>query len=268
MSVHVDPSAIVDPQAALDDNVAIGPFCVVGAGAFIGSGTRLLSHVSITGNVRIGHDNVIYPFCSIGAEPQDLSYRGSPTWVVIGDRNIIRESVSIHRGTEKEYGVTRIGSDNFIMAGCHIGHDCNIGSHVHVANNTTMGGHVYVQDYAAMSGLIGVHHFATIGSHSFVGGMSRISTDVPPYMLVEGHPAAVRCVNVVGLKRRGFSADEIHSLVEAHRLVYRNRMPADQARKMLEDRDCLSEACEKLFDFLAEQRLGRYGRGRERFRAA
>lgn len=268
MAIHVDPTAIVDAKAVLDDNVAIGPYCVIGAGAFVGSGTRLHSHITIAGNVRLGHDNVIYPFCSIGAEPQDLSYRGSPTWVVMGDRNVIRESVTIHRGTEKEYGVTSIGSDNFFMVGCHIGHDCNVGSHIYMANNCVLGGHVYVQDYASLSGLIGVHHFASIGSYSFVGGMSRINMDVPPYMLVEGHPAVVRCVNIVGLKRRGFSAIEIQSLTEAHRLVFRNRMNAEGACKVLEDHGKLTEPAQKLFAFLSEQRLGRYGRGRERFRAA
>jgi UDP-N-acetylglucosamine acyltransferase len=268
MAIHVDPTAVVDPNAVLDEDVSIGPYSVIGAGAFIGSGTRVLNHVTITGNVRIGHDNVIYPHCVIGAEPQDLSYRGSPTWVVIGDRNLIREMVTIHRGTEKEYGITRIGSDNFFMCGCHVGHDCVVGSHVHMANATTLGGHVHVHDYAALSGLIGVHHFTTIGSYSFIGGMSRIVTDVPPYMLVEGNPAVARCVNTVGLKRRGFDAQEIRSLTEAHRLRFRAKMTAEQALKVLESRDLVTESVKKLFDFIAEQRLGKNGRARERFRKA
>ncbi|MFO0949497.1 MAG: acyl-ACP--UDP-N-acetylglucosamine O-acyltransferase, partial [Planctomycetota bacterium] len=258
----------VHPNAVLDENVSIGPFCIVEEGAFIGSGTKLLSHVSILGQVRIGHDNVIYPQCIIGAEPQDTSYKGAPTWVVIGDRNILREMVTIHRATQKEQGITRVGSDNFIMAGSHIAHDVFVGNNVTMANNTMLSGHVHVQDFAALSGMIGVHHFVTVGSYAFVGGLSRIVTDVPPYMLVEGNPAEVRCVNLVGLKRRGLKPDEIQHLTHAHRLLYRMKMGVSQARNMLENSGEMSAPVQRLFEFLDHQRLGRHGRGRERRRAA
>lgn len=268
MAIHIHPTALVDPQAALDDEVHIGPYCVIGPGAFIGAGTVLDSHVTISGDARIGEENRIHPGCVIGAEPQDTSYRGVPTWIVIGDRNVIREGVTIHRATEKEYGITRIGSDNYIMAGCHVAHDVHVGSHVTMANATLLSGHVHVHDYASLSGMIGVHHFATIGSYAFVGGMSRISTDVPPYMLVEGNPAAVRCVNLVGLRRRGFCPQEIQSLVEAHRLLYRVKMAAAQARTILENHEHLTDPVRKLFEFLDRQRKGRHGRAREAERAA
>lgn len=268
MAVDVHPTAIVDPDAVLDDHVSIGPYCVISGGSFIGSGTRLHNHVTLMGNVRIGHDNVIYPHTVIGAEPQDLSYRGSPTWVVIGDRNLIREGVTIHRATEKEHGITRLGSDNFIMAACHLAHDVIVGSHVSMANGTMLSGHVHVHDYATLSGMIGVHHYCTIGSYSFVGGLSRITTDVPPYMLVEGNPSAVRCVNLVGLKRRRLSPLDIQSLVEAHRLLYRVKMGAAQAREILEGNDHLTEPVLQLFAFLERQHKGRNGRGRESLRAA
>lgn len=268
MAVHIHPTAIVDSNAALDDNVTIGPYCVVGPGAFIGSGTVLHNHVTLMGNVRIGHDNQIFPNTVIGAEPQDLSYRGSPTWVVIGDRNIIREGVTIHRATEKEMGVTRLGSDNFLMAGCHLAHDVIVGSHVTLANGTLLSGHVHVHDYAAMSGMIGVHHFCTIGSYCFVGGLSRVVMDVPPFMLVEGNPSAIRCVNLVGLKRRGMSQVNIKSLTVAHRLLYRVKMGTKQARKVLEEQGQFTEPVAQLFEFLESSHQGRHGRGREGRRAA
>lgn len=268
MAVHIHPTAIVDANAALDDNVTIGPFCLVGPGAFIGSGTVLHNNVTLMGNVRIGHDNVIYPNCVIGAEPQDRSYRGSPTWVVIGDRNVIRENVTIHRGTEKELGITRLGSDNFLMAGCHLAHDVVVGSHVYIANNTLLSGHVHVHDHATMSGMIGVHHFCTIGSFSFIGGLSRITTDIPPYMLAEGNPSVIRCVNLVGLKRLGMSQVDIKSLTVAHRLLYRVKMGSVQAKKTLISNGQWTPPVENLFAFLESQHQGRNGRGREGKRAA
>lgn len=268
MGVNIHPTSIVHPNAVLDENVTIGPFCVVEEGAFIGSGTKLHGHVSILGQVRIGHDNVIHPQCTIGAEPQDIGYKGAPTWVVLGDRNVIREMVTIHRATQKEQGITRIGDDNFIMAGSHVAHDVHVGNHVTMANSTMLSGHVHVHDYAALSGMIGVHHFVTVGSYAFVGGMSRIVTDVPPYMLVEGNPAEVRCVNLVGLKRRGLKTEEIQNLTHAHRLLYRMKMGVSQARSILETNGELSTPVLKLFEFLDNQRQGRHGRGRERRRAA
>ena len=158
------------------------------------------------GNVTIGCRNHLYPGVVIGGEPQDISYRGADTKVVIGDDNIIRECVTINRATEKEDGVTRVGNHNFLMACCHVAHDCQLGDHIIIANGTLLGGHVHVHDHASLSGAVAVHHFATIGSYSFVAGVSAVRHDVPPYMLVEGYPARPRCINAVGLKRNNFSA--------------------------------------------------------------
>lgn len=268
MAVHVHPTAIVDPGATLDEHVSIGPYCVVGAGAFIGSHTKLISHVQIMGNVRLGHHNTVYPFCVLGAEPQDIHYDGAPTWVVIGDHNVFREMITIHRATTKELGITRIGSHNYLMANCHVAHDCNLGSHIAMANFTAFSGHVHVHDYATFSGQLGVHQFTTIGSHSFVAGMSRIVQDVPPFMLVEGNPAMVRCVNIVGLKRRGFASADIHHLTEAHRLLYRVKTGAAAARAVLEEGRRMTEPVRDLFAFLEQQHQGKHGRARERLRAA
>jgi UDP-N-acetylglucosamine acyltransferase len=268
MAVSIHPSAIVDPAAALDDGVVIGPGCVVGPGAFLGEGTRLINHVTIMGNVRMGRNNVVYPNCVIGSDPQDHGYRGEETWVVIGDDNIFREAVTIHRATTKENGITRIGDHNMLMGGVHVAHDVIIGSQVNIANNTAIGGHVHIHDYAALSALIGVHQFTTIGSYSFIGGLARIVMDVPPFMLIEGNPMEIRCVNVIGLKRRGFSQIEIQSLAEAHRLLYRMKIGSFKALDSLRSEGRITEPVQKLFDFLDKQHSGRHGRGRERKRAA
>ena len=178
----------IDPRAEIDDEVEIGPFCVIGPKARIGRGTRLENNVTLMGNVTIGCYNHIFPNAVIGGEPQDISYTGSDTKVVIGDHNIIRECVTINRASEKEEGVTRIGDHNFLMACCHVAHDCQLGNHIIIANGTLLAGHVHVHDYASLSGAVAVHHFATIGSYSFVAGLSAVRHDVPPYMLVEGFP--------------------------------------------------------------------------------
>ena len=268
MAVHVDPTAIVDPGAVLDDDVAVGPFCVVGAGAFLGRGTRLISHVSVQGNVRMGRDNVVHPNCVIGADPQDLGYRGEPTWVVIGDGNTFREGVTIHRATTKEHGVTRVGSNNYFMAMVHIAHDVHVGSHVIVANMTQLSGHVHVEDYAVLSGMVGVHHFATIGRFAFVSGTTPVRTDVPPYMLAEGWPAEIRKVNVVGMRRHGFTPEEIRSVSEAHRILYRRQLAYDQARDAIEREVPPTAPVKELLAFLDRQRSGAKGRAREGRRAA
>lgn len=268
MAIHVDPTAVVDPNAVLDDEVTIGPYCVIGPGAFIGSGTRLLNHVTVMGNVRIGHNNVFYPNCVIGAEPQDLGYRGEPTWVVIGDRNTFREACTVHRATTKDLGVTRIGCDNFFMSMVHIAHDCLVGSKIIIANMTQLSGHAQVEDFAVLSGMVGVHHFATIGRYSFVGGMSAIRTDVAPFMLYEGWPAEPTKVNIIGLRRNGFSREDINSLTECHRIIWRRGLGYDQARNEIESTVAPSAAVQELLAFIDRQRSGKKGRAREGRRAA
>jgi UDP-N-acetylglucosamine acyltransferase len=220
------------------------------------------------GHVTIGQNNHIYPGVVIGGEPQDISYRGSDTQVVIGDSNCIREGVTINRATEKESGVTSVGNHNFFMACSHVAHDCRLGDHIIMANATLLGGHVHVHDYASISGGVGVHHYATIGSYSFVAGMSRVLHDVPPYMLVDGHPTRPRCINVVALKRKDFSQESIDSLAEAHRLLFRAKVGLEHAREILRGNNLVSPEVANLLSFVEQQQEGKHGRARERRRAA
>lgn len=268
MSARIAEAASVDSSAEIDEDVEIGPFCVIGPHARIKSGTRLLNSVTIMGHVTIGHDNVIYPNVVIGGEPQDISYAGSDTQVVIGDRNLIREGVTINRGSEKEDGITKIGDGNFFMACCHIAHDCKLGDHIIMANGALLGGHVHIDDYASLSGAVAVHHFTTIGSYSFIGGLSRVLHDVPPFMLCEGAPARPRCINIVALKRHDFTASVIDSLAEAHRLMYRAKVGVDQAREILRGNGQLVPQVNELLAFVEGQQVGRHGRSRESRRAA
>ncbi|MGL4461881.1 MAG: acyl-ACP--UDP-N-acetylglucosamine O-acyltransferase, partial [Planctomycetia bacterium] len=234
----------------------------------VGRGTRLVSHVVLRGRVTLGEDNELHPFVVVGGEPQDLGYHGEPTAVEIGDRNVFREAVTVHRGTTKENRVTRIGSDNFLMGATHVGHDGVIGSHCVFGNGCLLAGHVHVHDYANLSGGVGVHHFITIAGYSFIGGLSKVVTDVPPYMMMQGNPAEAHCVNLVGLKRRGFSTEEINTLIRAHRLLFRKKIGVEQSREVLKAAGDWSAPVATLFDYLDEQRLGRKGRARERLRAA
>ncbi len=265
---RVHPTAVVEPGARLGDGVSIGPWCVVSGAAVIGPGTVLHNGVTIMGDVRIGARNRVFPNCVIGGEPQDVSYQGSATRVEIGDDNVIREGVTINRGSEKEEGVTSLGNSNFLMAACHVAHDCRIGDHVIIANGTLLGGHVRVQSRASLSGAVAVHHWVTIGGWSFVAGLSRVLHDVPPFMLCEGSPARPRCVNLVALRRGGFDHDAVESIAEAHRLLYRARVGLEPAREILRQQGMMGPHVGHLFEFLELQQGGRHGRARERRRAA
>lgn len=268
MPTHIHPTAVIDPRAEIHDNVEVGPHCIIGPLVSVGSGTQLIANVTIMGRVAIGQGNRIFPGAVLGGEPQDISYRGTDTQVIIGDDNLIREGVTINRGSEKEDGVTSLGNHCFIMAGSHIAHDCKVGSRVIMANATLLGGHVHIHDDATISGGVAVHHFSTIGSFSFTGGLSRVLHDVPPYMLAEGNPSRPRCINLVALKRNNFSADSIRALAEAHRLIFRARVGLDHARELLRAGDLLMPAVNHLLHFLQNQHEGRHGRGRDRRRAA
>jgi UDP-N-acetylglucosamine acyltransferase len=268
MAITVADHASVDPRAEIDDEVEIGPFCVVGPKVRIGRGTRLLNNVTLLGDVSIGQFNTIYPQAVIGGDPQDLSFSGRDTRVVIGDHNTIRESVTVNRGSDKEDGVTVIGDHSFLMACSHVAHDCRVGNHVVVTNGSLLGGHVRIDDYATLSGGVGVHHFATIGRYAFVSGMSRVLHDVPPFMLCDGSPARPRCLNVIALRRNRFSREVIDALGEAHRLLYRDRAGIDIARAELIKRGLFNDEVQHLFEFVAQQQLGRHGRSQDRRRAA
>ena len=262
------PTAVVEPGARLGAGVRVGPWCVISADTVIGRDTVLDNGVTIMGAVTIGARNRIYPNCVIGGEPQDVSYRGTATRVEIGDDNVIREGVTINRASEKEDGVTSIGNANFLMACCHVAHDCRIGDHVIIANGTLLGGHVRVQSRASLSGAVAVHHWVTIGGWSFLAGLSRVLHDVPPFMLCEGSPARPRCINVVALRRGGFDPAAIDAVTEAHRLLYRARVGLEAAREILRQQGMLGPHVEQLLEFLTLQQGGRHGRARERRRAA
>lgn len=268
MPTIIAHTAVVDPRAELDDDVRIGHHSVIGPHVRIGRGTRLENNVTITGNTSIGRDNHFFPGCVIGSEPQDLSYEGAPTQVVIGDSNVFRESVTVNRGTEKDDGITSVGNDCYFMTCAHIAHDCKVEDRVIMANTVMLGGHVRVQHDATLSGGVAVHHFASIGCYSFVSGLSRVLQDVPPYMLAEGFPARPRCVNIVALKRKNFSGHAIRAISEAHKLLYRSKVGVKHAREILVGNDQLTPEIETLFQFIDESSLGRHGRGRDRRRAA
>ncbi|MGZ5181193.1 MAG: acyl-ACP--UDP-N-acetylglucosamine O-acyltransferase [Ramlibacter sp.] len=228
MPIH--PTAIVDPGAQIDASVSIGPYAVIGPHVRIGAGTTVGPHTVIEGHTTIGRDNRIFQFGSIGAANQDKKYQGEPTELVIGDRNTIREFVTLHVGTVQDKGVTHIGDDNWIMAYTHIAHDCVVGNHTTLANNTTLGGHVELGDWVTIGGLTGIHQFVKVGAHAMVGFQSAVSQDVPPFMLVDGNPLAVRGFNLVGLRRRAFTAERIAAVKQMHRLLYREGRTLDDAR--------------------------------------
>lgn len=219
MSV-VHPTAIVEDGARLGADVEIGPYCLVGADVALGDGVRLLGHVVVAGRTRIGPGTAIYPFASIGHRPQDLKYRGEPSELVIGAGNTIREHVTMNPGTEGGGMVTRVGDNGLFMVGAHVAHDCIIGDNVIMANNATLAGHVRVDDFAILGGLSAVHQFVRIGKHAMIGGMSGVEHDVIPYGSVMGDRARLCGLNIIGLKRRGFSRDDIHDLRTAYRLLF------------------------------------------------
>jgi UDP-N-acetylglucosamine acyltransferase len=266
MATVIADTACIDSRARIADDVEIGPYCVIGPDVTIGRGTRLIAHVFIDGITTIGEDNTIYPFASIGGEPQDVSFRGSPTRVEIGDDNVIREGVTIHRASEKEEGVTRVGSQNLLMVNVHVAHDCVLGNKIVITNNTILGGHTHIESLATISGGVGIHPFVTIGSYSYVGALSRIYHDVPRFMMVDGNPSKVRCLNLVGLKRNGLSPESISSLHEAHRLVYRAHMTSEHASEMLKTNGHWCSEVQNLLAFIEKQHLGTHGRARDRGR--
>jgi UDP-N-acetylglucosamine acyltransferase len=229
MTRRIHPTAVIEPGAELAADVTVGPHAVIGAGATIGAGTHVRANAVIHGCCRIGRENDIHPGAVIGGEPQDLKYRGEPTCVEIGDNNIIRECVTVNAGTEGGGGRTRIGSRNLVMAYVHLAHDCDIGDDCILTNGAQLAGHIRVEDRAIISGMVAIHHFVTIGSLSFVAGLSAVRSDVPPFMIAEGNPARVRKLNVEGLRRRGMDGEVTRALKEAFRLLYRSEMSRAEA---------------------------------------
>lgn len=217
---RIHPTAIVDPGAHLAADVAVGPYCVVGAGARLAAGVKLLSHVVISGDTEIGEGCVVHAFACLGDAPQHAGHKGEPTQLRIGARNVLREHVTMHCGTAMGRGVTTIGADGFFMVGVHVGHDCIVGDKVVMANNATLGGHVVVGDYVIMGGLSAAHQNTRIGRHAFVGGMAGVNHDVIPFGNVWGNHAHLEGLNLIGLKRRGFSREAINTLRAAYRMLF------------------------------------------------
>jgi UDP-N-acetylglucosamine acyltransferase len=232
MAIH--PSAIISPRASLAADIVVGPYAVVGDGVEIGAGCILGPHVVILGPTRIGRDNRFHQFASIGDAPQDLKYKGEPTRLEIGDRNVFRENCTINRGTTNDQGVTRIGSDNLFMAYTHVAHDCVIGSRCVLANCATLGGHVHMGDWVIMAGFSGVHQFCKIGAHAFLANNAAVTRDVPPYVMAVGQPARPHSINANGLKRRGFTSEQVQNIRRAYRILYRSRLKLVEARRELE----------------------------------
>jgi len=216
----IHPSAVVDRGAQIHDSVEVGPFCVVGPNVVLGENVKLINHVCVDGRTTVGKGTIVYPFASLGQPPQSLAYKGEDTELVIGENNIIREHVTMNPGTAQGTGVTRVGNGCMFMADSHVAHDCNVGSSCVFANNAMVGGHVFIEDYVWLGGGAAVHQFSRIGKHAFVGGMAGLEGDLIPYGSVMGNRAYLAGLNLVGLKRRGFTREQIHELRNAYRLMF------------------------------------------------
>lgn len=262
MGIH--PTAIVDGSTEIGRDVEIGPYCVIGPGVTIGDESVLRNNVTIMENVKLGSGNEIYPFAVLGGAPQDLKFEGEETWAEIGDGNVIREYVTVNRGTGHGGDKTVVGSGCLIMAYSHIAHDCIIGDGVILSNTSTLGGHIHVGRKAIISGLVAIHHFVTVGEFAFLGGCSKVVSDAPPYMMSVGSPARVRGVNVVGLKRSGMSEESVAALKEAYRMLFHKKANRAQAMSELEKkRDELTVEMGRLVDFVRASCDGVKGRALE-----
>jgi len=252
----IDTRAIIDPGAKIAADVTVGPYTVIGADVEIDVGTWIGPHVVIRGPTRIGRENRIFQFASLGDEPQDKKYAGEDTLLEIGDRNVFREHVTVNRGTVQGGGVTRIGSDNWIMVGVHIAHDCVVGNHTIFANNASLAGHVTVEDHVILGGFTLVHQFCVLGAHCFTAMGSVIPKDVPPYVLVSGHMARPYGLNVEGLRRRGFEAEAIRELRRAYKLLYKSGLTVEQAAGQLREMVAQTPAVGPLVEFIARSSRG------------
>jgi len=260
MSIHptaIHATAIIAPKSKIHPSCKIGPYCVVGPEVELGEGCRLVSHVAIEGPTKIGADNSFFPFASIGLAPQDITYAGEPTRLEIGDHNVIREFVTINRGTVKGGGCTRVGDHNLIMAYTHIAHDCQIGSHIIMANAATLGGHVTVEDWASVGALCPVHHFVRIGTHSFIGGGTTITRDVLPFSRTSAERGThAYGLNAVGLERRGFTKARIRKIHHAYRVLLASKLNTSQAIEKLKSEAHLGEDVEMLIRFIESSERG------------
>jgi UDP-N-acetylglucosamine acyltransferase len=246
----IHAQAIVSPKAQLAADVTVGPFSIIGPDVQIGAGTIVGPHVVINGPTIIGADNHIFQFASIGDAPQDKKYKGEPTRLEIGDRNVFRESCTVNRGTTHDKGVTRVGNDNLFMAYAHVGHDCQIGNKTVFANCAALGGHVEIGDWVILGGLTAVHQHVKIGAHAFLAGGAIVTRDVPPYVMVAGNPAAPHAVNSEGLKRRGFTEDQIRNIRDAYRTLYRSDLRLVEALEKMQPTASTQPEVRAFVDFI------------------
>lgn len=252
----IHPTAIIDPRARVGTNVDIGPYSIVGPDVEIGDGTWIGPHVVIKGPTVIGQNNKIFQFASVGEDCQDKKFKGEPTRLVIGDNNVIRESVTVHRGTVQDNSLTQIGNNNLLMAYVHVAHDCIVGNNVILANNATLAGHVHVGDAVILGGFTGVHQFCHIGAHAFAAVSSVIVKDVPPYLMVAGHNAEPHGLNTEGLRRRGFSVETIAQLRRAYKVIYRQGLTVQAALPILEEMSGECAEVQPFVDFLKSSTRG------------
>lgn len=245
----IHPTAVVAPESDLAPDVEIGPYSMIGPDVKIGAGTRVMAHAYISGDTTLGTGCTVFPFACVGTQTQDLKYAGGHTRVEIGDRTTIREYVTVNSAT-RDGDVTRIGSGCHIMAYAHVAHDCRVGDHVIIANCGTLAGHVTLEDRVIVGGLCGIHQFVRIGRLSIIGGCSKVTQDIPPYMMADGHPLAVHGLNMVGLKRRGIAADRARLLKKAYRIVYREGLSTSRALEKLETELEKSEEIRHIIDFI------------------
>lgn len=246
----IHPSALIDPKAELADDVSVGAYSVIGPDVRIESGSWIGPHVVLTGRTAIGRRNRIFQFASLGEEPQDMKYRGEDTELVIGDDNYIREYCTFNRGTVQGGGVTRIGNNNWIMACVHVAHDCQLGDNIIMANNASLAGHVRVGNYAILGGYALIHQFCDVGEHSFTSFASHVNQSIPPFVTVSGEKARARGVNSEGLKRRGYSTEQINLIRRAYKILYREGSPLEKAKQELQALAAASAEIRTLIDFL------------------
>lgn len=252
----IHPSAIIEDGAKLGENVSVGPFSYIAADVEIGDDTIVESHVVIKGPTVIGKGNHIFQYASVGEACQDLKYAGEPTELFIGDNNVIRECVTIHRGTIQDLGKTIIGNNNLFMAYAHIAHDCVVGDHNIMANNATLAGHVHIGDRCILGGFTGVHQFVRIGDHSFCSISSVVVKDIPPYVMASGNRAEPRGINTEGLKRRGFTKAQITEIRRAYKVLYRSGHSTEEALALLKDSSAIHPEVAPMVDFIADSKRG------------
>jgi UDP-N-acetylglucosamine acyltransferase len=248
----IDPRAVVSSKAELAADVTVGPYTVIGDDVVIGPGTWIGPHAVINGPTTLGAGNRIFQFASIGDAPQDLKYKGEPTRLVVGDRNVFREFTTMNRGTVGGGGVTTIGSDNLFMAYTHVAHDCHVGNRIVMANYATLGGHVELGDWVIMGGYAGIHQFTKVGAHAFLGNNAAVTRDVPPYVMAVGSPAMPHSINSEGLKRRGFTPEQIRNLKNAYRVLYRSELKLADAVAELTKRVETQPELKPFVDFIGE----------------